>query len=161
MDRFGYCEYHKDHGHDTDECYELKAEIQKLIKRGYLKEYVDARARPQPRPKSPPKENKNYQRGRSTSSPQGKNINRRYPSPRLAGHIDTISGDRAGGGESRNAKKNYVWREVYSSPSIPVCIEAISFSNAELLGIEVPHDDPIVIAPVIANYTVERMLVDT
>ncbi|GAA0140657.1 hypothetical protein LIER_01964 [Lithospermum erythrorhizon] len=29
-----YCEYHKDHGHDTDESRILKAEIEKLIKRG-------------------------------------------------------------------------------------------------------------------------------
>ncbi|GAA0139271.1 hypothetical protein LIER_00853 [Lithospermum erythrorhizon] len=35
-----YCEYHKDHGRDTDDCQLLKAEIDKLIKRGQLREFV-------------------------------------------------------------------------------------------------------------------------
>ena len=26
-----YCRFHKDHGHDTDECYDLKQQIKKLI----------------------------------------------------------------------------------------------------------------------------------
>ncbi|GAA0164658.1 hypothetical protein LIER_20245 [Lithospermum erythrorhizon] len=32
--------------------------------------------------------------------------------------------------------------------------------EAELKGIELPHDDPVVIAPLISNFTMERMLVD-
>ncbi|GAA0141282.1 hypothetical protein LIER_02459 [Lithospermum erythrorhizon] len=39
-DEKNYCEYHKDYGHDTDECRLLKAEIEKLIRRGQLKEFV-------------------------------------------------------------------------------------------------------------------------
>ncbi|GAA0155166.1 hypothetical protein LIER_12951 [Lithospermum erythrorhizon] len=39
--------------------------------------------------------------------------------------------------------------------------EPLSFSNIELKGIELPHDDPVVIAPLIANFIVERILVDT
>ncbi|GAA0158443.1 hypothetical protein LIER_38654 [Lithospermum erythrorhizon] len=38
--------------------------------------------------------------------------------------------------------------------------EIISFSKEELEGIEVPHDDPLIISPVIANFLVTRMLVD-
>ncbi|GAA0155972.1 hypothetical protein LIER_13577 [Lithospermum erythrorhizon] len=67
----------------------------------------------------------------------------------------------SGGGDSRNSRKNYARREVYASSSAPILVEAISFSDVELQGLELPHDDPVVIAPVIANYTVKRMLVDT
>ncbi|GAA0150727.1 hypothetical protein LIER_37168 [Lithospermum erythrorhizon] len=112
----------------------LKIEMEKLIKRGHLKEFVDTRSRPQARPRSLPRENRNYARGR---------------------------GGRAGGGDSRNYRKNYARREEYSSLSDPISMEAISFSNAELQGLELAHDDRVVIAPVIANYTAERMLVDT
>ncbi|KAL0302868.1 UNVERIFIED_CONTAM: hypothetical protein Sradi_6154900 [Sesamum radiatum] len=36
-----YCRFHKDRGHSTEDCYHLKNEIEKLIQRGYLKEYVE------------------------------------------------------------------------------------------------------------------------
>ncbi|KAL0396360.1 UNVERIFIED_CONTAM: hypothetical protein Scaly_0084400 [Sesamum calycinum] len=35
-----YCLFHKDRGHGTEDCFHLKDEIEKLIRRGYLKEYV-------------------------------------------------------------------------------------------------------------------------
>nr|MCH9869368.1 hypothetical protein [Serratia marcescens] len=35
-----YCAFHKDHGHDTEGCWQLKREIQALIERGYLGNYV-------------------------------------------------------------------------------------------------------------------------
>ncbi|GAA0176140.1 hypothetical protein LIER_29188 [Lithospermum erythrorhizon] len=39
-DKTHYCEYHREHGHDTNECRILNAEIEKLIKREYLKEFM-------------------------------------------------------------------------------------------------------------------------
>ncbi|GAA0170973.1 hypothetical protein LIER_25119 [Lithospermum erythrorhizon] len=39
--------------------------------------------------------------------------------------------------------------------------ELISFSDKECVGIELPHNDPVVIAPVIVNFTVERLLMNT
>ena len=35
-----YCEFHKDHGHRTDDCIQLKKEIDYLIRRGHLSRYV-------------------------------------------------------------------------------------------------------------------------
>ncbi|KAK1363227.1 hypothetical protein POM88_038788 [Heracleum sosnowskyi] len=34
-----YCEYHKDKGHNTDECYHLKKLIEKMVKGGELEQY--------------------------------------------------------------------------------------------------------------------------
>ncbi|GAA0142242.1 hypothetical protein LIER_03188 [Lithospermum erythrorhizon] len=96
-DKSRYCEYHREYGCDTDECRMLKVEMEKLIKRGYLKEFVDTRGRPQPRPRSPQRENRNFPRPRGASPLREENRNRREPSPRLAGRIDTISGRHAGG----------------------------------------------------------------
>ena len=35
-----FCRYHRDHGHTTDKCGHLKDEIEGLISRGYLRQYV-------------------------------------------------------------------------------------------------------------------------
>ena len=35
-----YCDYHRDNGHNTDECYHLKKLIEKMVKAGDLNQYV-------------------------------------------------------------------------------------------------------------------------
>ena len=35
-----YFRYHKDHGHDIEDCFKLKVVIEKLIERGHLVEFV-------------------------------------------------------------------------------------------------------------------------
>ena len=35
-----YCHFHRDHGHDTADCYNLKLQIEALIKQGKLQRFV-------------------------------------------------------------------------------------------------------------------------
>ena len=35
-----YCCFHKDHGHDTDECYDLKQQIENLIRQEKLRNFL-------------------------------------------------------------------------------------------------------------------------
>ncbi|KAL0440570.1 UNVERIFIED_CONTAM: hypothetical protein Slati_2540000 [Sesamum latifolium] len=36
-----FCRYHREYGHDTNRCRQLRQEIERLIQAGYLKDYVD------------------------------------------------------------------------------------------------------------------------
>ena len=39
-DREKYCRFHRDHGHNTEDCFRLKMAIEKLIERGHLVDFV-------------------------------------------------------------------------------------------------------------------------
>ena len=36
-----YCSFHRDHGHDTANCYDLKQQIEALIRQGKLQRFVN------------------------------------------------------------------------------------------------------------------------
>ncbi|GAA0152875.1 hypothetical protein LIER_11243 [Lithospermum erythrorhizon] len=147
-DQKRYCEYHRDHGHDTDECRLLTVEIKKLIRRGHLKEFG--------------RKDKDHSPKKHRRSPQ-RNVGPKSRSPpRITRCIDTISGGITVGGDTSNSRKQYARRAVYRLATIgTIDKEGTKFSEEELVGIEVPHDDPLVISPVIANFLIARMLVDT
>ncbi|GAA0163026.1 hypothetical protein LIER_18998 [Lithospermum erythrorhizon] len=126
-----YCKYHREQGHDTNDCRILRMEIERLIQRGQLREFTREKGHEKPQ-------------GRGASQP-------RYP----PWHIATIAVGIHGGGDSRNSRKKYARREVYGVVDLQVGTEAITFTDADCLGLEMPHDDPLVIAPNIAHYTVE------
>ena len=78
-----YCKFHKDHGHNTEDCFQLKEQIADLIKRGYLRKFVSNR----PRPGSP---ERGYADNRS-----------------IAGDIQTIHGGFGLGGCSTLSRKRH------------------------------------------------------
>ena len=61
-DKRKYCHFHKDHGHYTEDCRDLKEQIEELIQKGKLQKFVrndepgqakqDARTRTEEKPKS-------------------------------------------------------------------------------------------------------------
>ena len=36
-----YCRFHRDHGHDTSDCYDLKQQIEAFIRQGKLQKFVN------------------------------------------------------------------------------------------------------------------------
>ncbi|GFY80996.1 hypothetical protein Acr_01g0008050 [Actinidia rufa] len=140
-----YCEFHRDHGHNTEDCFQLKEQIADLIKRGYLRKYITDR----PPPNSP---------------------ERRYGDNRpTAGNIQTIHGGFGSGGCSTSSRKRHarsafrsVEEEVYNLSSPCVGDQPpITFSSDDLRGLHLPHDDALVISAVIANFNVQRILIDS
>ena len=46
-DNTRYCEFHRDYRHHTDDCIQLKKEIEYLIRRGYLRRFIAFENQPQ------------------------------------------------------------------------------------------------------------------
>ncbi|XP_010245427.1 PREDICTED: uncharacterized protein LOC104588977 [Nelumbo nucifera] len=59
-----YCKFHRDHGHDTENCFDLRNHIEDLIRHGYLGGFIDKSEKPtqqeqrteiaRPPPRAPP-----------------------------------------------------------------------------------------------------------
>ncbi|GAA0184382.1 hypothetical protein LIER_31670 [Lithospermum erythrorhizon] len=82
--------------------------------------------------------------------------------PSITGRVNVISGDRSGGGDYGSLRWAYVERDIYAviagaCPEFP----DLSFFKKDFEGIECPHEDPLLITLVIANFEVGHMLVDT
>ncbi|GFY91570.1 hypothetical protein Acr_07g0017660 [Actinidia rufa] len=139
-----YCEFYRDHGHNTEDCFQLKEQIVDLIKEGYLRKFV-------------------------TDCPQHDSSDRRYgDNLPITGDIQTIHR----GFESRRCSSLSRMRhtrdangraeeEVYNlSASTTEAHQPIIFTNDDLRGLHFFHDDALVIFAIIANFNVQRKLVD-
>ena len=40
-----WCEFHRDHGHKTEDCITLKIEVNELLQKGYLREFLSEKAK--------------------------------------------------------------------------------------------------------------------
>ena len=136
-----YC-FHRDHGHDTDECYDLKQQIENLIRQGKLRHFVG----------SDHKDEKLKGKVEESSRPPLEEIR------------VIIGGTSAG--QSSKSKKTYLKlvQNVQLSGRLPrmkgTDEPAISFTDEEAERIHHPHDDAIVITLLIVDYTTRRVLVD-
>lgn len=48
-----YCRFHRDHGHDTVDCYDLKQQIEDLIRQGKLQSFVNKERADPPQEQAP------------------------------------------------------------------------------------------------------------
>ena len=147
-DNIRYCEFHRDHGHRTDDCIQLRKEIEYLIRRGYLRRYIASEGQDQAQPPPP----------RQPTPTQHQNP---------LGEIHVISRGFSGGGESSSARKAHLRSfksreviEVQAVSKLPRLDTVITFSYSDLEGCQFPHDDPLVIKAVVANKTIHQVLVD-
>ena len=156
-DNTRYCEFHRDYGHRTDDCIQLKKEIECLIRRGYLRRFITLENQPQNQAQN--------QAPAQQPPPPPRQTTTQHQQP--LGEIHVISGGFAGGGESSSARKAHLRSirsgeiaEVQAVSKLPLLDTSITFSDSDLDGCQHPHDDPLVIRAVVANKTVHRVLVD-
>ncbi|XP_022883875.1 uncharacterized protein LOC111400717 [Olea europaea var. sylvestris] len=141
-DKSKYCDFHKDHGHTTEDCFTLKREIEAFMKRGFFGSYVSNDKHPrnnQNRDKAP--------EGRENKQP-------------TAGTINIIVRRMASRRDSSSRRRQYARQPPTISKSDLGSIEDITFGARDLEGISFPHDNALVISAIIANFEVKRILID-
>ncbi|CAA0810441.1 Unknown protein, partial [Striga hermonthica] len=146
-----YCRFHKDYGHNTDECRHLKNEIERLIKAGHLKEFVykdrDRTSRRRERSKSP--------RKRARTPDKEELLQKR-------GIIHMIF-EGPTDGDSNRARKAYA-RGHHGKIEVQQVEEngpVMNFGPADMGEVERPHKDDLMITTQISSYEVQRIFVDT
>ena len=146
-----YC-FHNDHGHYTNECRDLKEQIEELIQRGKLQKFVkkDYQAR---------------QRIEEKPTDDQRDEDRDNLKP-IVGEIRTITRGLVIGGSYKSLRKA-VQRQVNNvhikHPMAKHCRtrnDDIVFSDQDVKGIRHPHDDPLAIMLAIEGFNTQRVLVD-
>ena len=154
-DNTKYCEFHRDYKHRTDNCIQLKREIEYLIQQGYLRRFI-----------SPESQAQNQAQNQTpTQQPPPRQTTTQHQ--QSLGEIQVISGGFAGGGESSSAWKAHLRsirsvriRKTQTVSKLPRLDTSITFSDSDLEGCQYPHDNPLVFRAVVANKTVHPILVD-
>ena len=156
-DNTKYCEFHRDYEHRTDNCIQLRREIEYLIQCGYLRRFISPG-------NQAPSQTQNQNQA-PTQQPPPRQTTTQHQQP--LGEIHVISGGFAGGGESSSARKAHLCSlrsadmgEVQAVSKLPRMDTTITFSDSDLEGCQHPHDDPLVVRAIVANTTVHRVLVD-
>ena len=140
--RNNYCLFHRDHGHDTDECFDLKQQIENLIRQGKLRNFL----------------------GRDHKDKKLKGKIEESSRPPF-GEIRVIIGGSSTGQLSKS-KKAYlkVVQSIQLSRRSPRARstdeQAITFTDKDAERIHHPHNDAIIITLLITDYTTRRVLVD-
>ncbi|KAL5542111.1 hypothetical protein UlMin_009821 [Ulmus minor] len=139
-DNTKYCRYHRDIGHITEECRVLKDEIERLIQRGQLRNYV---------------RNENQQPGQ-----EGEDIEVRV----IIGGPATGDTNRARKNYARQARSEPFPHQInlaeHKNKAPHLSNEPIIFTEEEASGLWHPHKDAIVVALRIASRKVYKILID-
>ena len=156
-DNTRYCEFHRDYGHRTDDCIQLKREIEHLIRLEYLRRFIS--------PENQPQNQAQNQAPAQQPPPPPRQTTTQHQQP--LGEIHVISGGFTGGGESSSARKAHLRnirsteiREIQAVSKLPRLDTSVTFSDSDLEGCQHPHDDPFLVHVVVANKTIHRVLVD-
>ncbi|XP_012834007.1 PREDICTED: uncharacterized protein LOC105954870 [Erythranthe guttata] len=155
-----------DRRHTTEECAQLKAAIEKLIKQGHLGEYID-KPRNKCRDDPPRRDNNRDQQQRREDGGHRRDPDNNDNQP-TRGIISFISGGPAGG-DSQNARRTLArsarMSQERASPSARIYQirrpdHSIVFNSSDLEGPDENHVDALVVTTTMANFLVKKIIVD-
>ncbi|XP_027155637.1 uncharacterized protein LOC113756010 [Coffea eugenioides] len=151
-----HCAYHRDVGHDTEDCRHLKKDIEKLIKRGHLGQFIrdervdQRRARPKSDHLSYPRDRPQGPRGR-TPEQEAQN---------LAGVINSIAGGPMGGDSHTARRHNRPPPSGESSSKRLRMYEEIIYGPEDAVPLASNNHEAIVIEVITCNYKVKKVYID-
>ncbi|XP_057418389.1 uncharacterized protein LOC130712579 [Lotus japonicus] len=172
VDKTKWCEYHRSAGHDTDDCFTLKKEIERVIKTGRSQQYDRGDRQQGDRPQGNRQREERRQDNRrstptrdrketlATEKKKAEETFNKYLEPPV-GTINTIAGGFGGRGDSQAARRRHV-KVVSSVQEIPFGFQHpdIVVSSVDFEGIKTHKDDPIVVMVRINSFNVRRVLLD-
>ncbi|XP_058103514.1 uncharacterized protein LOC131247091 [Magnolia sinica] len=144
-DKCKYCRFYRDHGHNTNNCVNLKDEIETIIRKGHLQQYT--------------KEER-----------QAWKDNQLHRADKEVTKIRMIYGGPSGGRDSNRARKahskstdpeHYIHLAKRPKKELRVNPCSLTFMEDDARGIQHPHDDALVVTMTIVNHKVYHILVDT
>ncbi|KAF3514253.1 hypothetical protein F2Q69_00005851 [Brassica cretica] len=144
-----WCDFHRDHGHKTEDCFALKIEVNEFLKKGHLREFLSEKA-------------KSHLSKETTGKP---NEAAPVSPPQLDRVIHVISGGSEISGISHASAKKTTWNAKYSLEAakpkrLLLGTDEISFTAKEQEKVLTPHHDALVISLTVAIGLVKRILVD-
>ncbi|CAA0809129.1 Unknown protein, partial [Striga hermonthica] len=167
-----YCRFHRDYGHTMENCRHLKDEIERLIRAGYLKEFVyhdRVKGKGRRRCREDSEERSDRDEDGDGRDGRGKNPRRDGDkggnggeAPMKRGTIYMISGGLTDG-DSNRARKEHARavKRKREEVGITARMQVISFKAEDAEGVVLPHNDALVITAEIAGFDVKRVFIDT
>ncbi|GMN30912.1 hypothetical protein TIFTF001_048137 [Ficus carica] len=147
-----YCKFHKDHGHQIIDCRAIRAEVAKLLKKGYLREFLTEKGRETYGLGNESKERRIVQQIKETPSP-----------PLVRKTIGVIYGGSIYNGETVTAVKSHRRKATQLIATIlpnDPNEHSISFHSSEATNLSRPHDDALVLTLNVSNCEVGLILID-
>ncbi|CAL1388098.1 unnamed protein product [Linum trigynum] len=126
-----HCDFHRGHGHNTECFWNLKNSIEDLVQEGHLKKYVEGST--ECSRELPPTD-----RGKTLQRTVAREV------------VEVIHGGAGLGGMQAKSPTNA--QAMVGSTSATTATPPISFDSHDLEGVAHPHDDPLVIKAIIADY---------
>ncbi|KAF2548667.1 hypothetical protein F2Q70_00023124 [Brassica cretica] len=144
-----WCDFHRDHGHKTEDCVAQKIEVNEMLRKGNLREFLSEKA-------------KSHLSKETTGKPTE---TAPVSPPRQDRVIHIISGGSeissisqpAAKKSTRNAKHGL---EAAKPKCVLLGMDEISFTAKEQEKVLTPHHNALVISLTVANCLVKRILVD-
>ncbi|XP_071919055.1 uncharacterized protein [Coffea arabica] len=166
-----YCAYHRDVGHETEDCNDLKREIENLIRQGYLKQFIRKdgsfnRSASHRKSRGPRREDRRDTK-LNCRDPENHKGDQRPPrdgspgyGPNIVGVINTISGGPTGGDSQNSRKRTYRQAGMDVAEPSSRLSEVITYGPHDPVPAASSNHEALVIEVLTNNYIVKKVYVD-